>query len=310
MILGDSLNVMASLAEREALRGKVQMIYVDPPYGIRFNSNWQVSARKRDVTDGKMTDASREVEQIKAFRDTWELGIHSYLTYLRDRLLAAKDLLTESGSVFVQIGDENVHLVRSLMDEVFGSENFVTTVTLSKTTSATNPFLGGTVDFIHWYAKDVGLLKYRPLYVEKSAGGAGSAMYRFVEEADGTRRTATKAEQSGGLAPGGRLYRRSDMSSQASGRAKGEGAASWFPVGIGGREYRPSAVSLQDPPRRKPRPPATSGVLPSTTGATSGGGAMWRSTTRPRLRSSSTRPSTTSTPTDPSSGYRPDREES
>src|SRR5207302_6377738 len=113
-----------SLAEREALRGKVQMIYVDPPYGIKFGSNWQVSARKRDVKDGKLEDASREVEMIKAFRDTWELGIHSYLTYLRDRLTVAKDLLTASGSVFVQIGDENVHLVRSLMDEVFGSQNF------------------------------------------------------------------------------------------------------------------------------------------------------------------------------------------
>jgi hypothetical protein len=111
---------MASLAERERLRGKVQMIYVDPPYGIKFGSNWQVSARKRDVKDGKVEDASREVEQIKAFRDTWELGINSYLAYLRDRLLVARDLLTESGSCFVQIGDENVHLVRSLMDEVFG----------------------------------------------------------------------------------------------------------------------------------------------------------------------------------------------
>ncbi len=136
MILGDSLNVMASLAEREALRGKVQMIYVDPPYGIKFGSNWQVSARKRDVKDGKIEDASREVEQIKAFRDTWELGIHSYLTYLRDRLTVAKDLLTESGSIFVQIGDENVHLVRSLMDEVFGSENFVSLITFKKTSGA------------------------------------------------------------------------------------------------------------------------------------------------------------------------------
>ena len=136
MILGDSLNVMASLAEREALRGKVQMIYIDPPYGIKFGSNWQVSARKRDVKDGKLEDASREVEQIKAFRDTWELGIHSYLTYLRDRLAVAKDLLTESGSVFVQIGDENVHLVRALMDEVFGSENFVSLITFKTTSGA------------------------------------------------------------------------------------------------------------------------------------------------------------------------------
>ena len=125
MILGDSLNVMSSLAEREALRGQVQMIYIDPPYGIRFGSNWQVSARKRDVRDGKLEDASREVEQIKAFRDTWELGIHSYLTYLRDRLTVARDLADRNGSVFVQIGDENVHLVRALMDEVFGAETFV-----------------------------------------------------------------------------------------------------------------------------------------------------------------------------------------
>jgi adenine-specific DNA-methyltransferase len=124
MILGDSLNVMSSLAEREGLRSKVQMIYMDPPYGIKFGSNWQVSARNRDVKDGKLEDASREVEQIKAYRDTWELGIHSYLSYLRDRLTVAKDLLTDTGSIFVQIGDENLHLVRSLMDEVFGSDNF------------------------------------------------------------------------------------------------------------------------------------------------------------------------------------------
>ena len=123
MILGDSLQVMASLAEKENLRGKVQMIYIDPPYGIKFGSNWQVSTGKRDVKDGKIEDATREVEQIKAFRDTWELGVHSYLAYLRDRLTVARDLLTDSGSVFVQIGDENVHLVRCLLDEVFGSEN-------------------------------------------------------------------------------------------------------------------------------------------------------------------------------------------
>ncbi len=136
MILGDSQQVMASLAEREQLRGKVQMIYLDPPYGIKFGSNWQVSARKRDVKDGKREDAAREAEQIKAFRDTWELGIHSYLSYLRGRLLVARDLLTESGSCFVQIGDENVHLVRSLMDEVFGSENFCSLVSFRTTSGA------------------------------------------------------------------------------------------------------------------------------------------------------------------------------
>src|SRR5207245_1476368 len=123
MILGDSLLVMTSLAEKEGLKGKVQTIYIDPPYGIKFGSNWQVSTRKRDVKDGKAEDATRQPEQVRAFRDTWQLGIHSYLAYLRDRLVVARDLLTETGSVFVQIGDENVHLVRSAMDEVFGSNN-------------------------------------------------------------------------------------------------------------------------------------------------------------------------------------------
>jgi len=135
MILGDSLLVMTSLAEKEGLKGKVQMIYIDPPYGIKFGSNWQVSTRKRDVKDGSAEDATRQPEQIKAFRDTWKLGIHSYLAYLRNRLVVARDLLTETGSIFVQIGDENVHLVRCLMDEVFGSENFVATITFEKTTS-------------------------------------------------------------------------------------------------------------------------------------------------------------------------------
>ncbi|MBW2119863.1 MAG: site-specific DNA-methyltransferase, partial [Deltaproteobacteria bacterium] len=125
MILGDSLYVMTSLAEKEGLKGQVQMIYIDPPYGIKFGSNWQVSTRKRDVKDGKAADVTRQPEQIRAFRDTWKLGIHSYLSYLRDRLVVARELLTETGSVFVQIGDENVHLVRCLLDEVFGSENFV-----------------------------------------------------------------------------------------------------------------------------------------------------------------------------------------
>ena len=124
LILGDSLLVMTSLAEKEGLKGKVQTIYIDPPYGIKFGSNWQVSTRKRDVKDGKAEDATRQPEQITAFRDTWKLGIHSYLAYLRDRLAVARDLLTETGSIFVQIGDENVHLVRCVMDEVFGSENF------------------------------------------------------------------------------------------------------------------------------------------------------------------------------------------
>src|SRR5437588_2173762 len=134
MILGDSLQVMASLAEREGLRGKVQCIYVDPPYGIKFNSNFQWSTTNRDVQDGKFDHITREPEQVKAFRDTWRDGIHSYLTYLRDRLTAARDLLTDSGSIFVQIGDENVHRVRALMDEIFGDSNFVSQINFQSMT--------------------------------------------------------------------------------------------------------------------------------------------------------------------------------
>jgi adenine-specific DNA-methyltransferase len=195
IILGDSLNVMASLAEREALRGKVQMIYVDPPYGIKFGSNWQVSVRKRDVKDGKIEDASREVEQIKAFRDTWELGIHSYLSHLRDRLAVAKDLLTESGSIFVQIGDENVHLVRSLMDEVFGRENFVSLVTIAKTSGVQAVALATTADFVLWYAADAERLKYRQLYTSRAA--AADARYDQVMLGGGETRRAT-ADEIGG----------------------------------------------------------------------------------------------------------------
>src|SRR5690606_15681159 len=175
IILGDSLQVMASLDSRERLRGKVQMIYVDRPYGIKFGSNWQVSARKRDVKDGKLEDIAREVEQIKAFRDTWELGIHSYLTYLRDRLQVARDLLTDSGSIFVQIGDENVHRVRAVLDEVFGEENFCGQITVMTTTGAGSPavtteVLAGVNDFVLWYARDRSRLKYRTLYFERSVG--------------------------------------------------------------------------------------------------------------------------------------------
>jgi adenine-specific DNA-methyltransferase len=168
MILGDSLQVMASLSERESLKGKVQCIYFDPPYGIKFNSNWQVSTQSRDVKDGKQADISREPEQVKAFRDTWKDGIHSYLTYLRDRLTAIRDLLTESGSVFVQISDENVHRVRELLDEVFGQENFVTQISFKKTSGTGARYLESIYDFIIWFAKDISRMKYRQPYSEKS----------------------------------------------------------------------------------------------------------------------------------------------
>src|SRR5664280_499613 len=164
MILGDSLLVMTSLAEKEGLKGQVQTIYIDPPYGIKFGSNWQVSTRKRDVRDGKDTDLTRQPEQVRAYRDTWELGIHSYLAYLRDRLVSARELLTESGSVFVQIGDANVHVVRNLLDEVFGPANFCSMVTVKKTSAATTELLPGTTDFVLWYARDIERAKYRSLH--------------------------------------------------------------------------------------------------------------------------------------------------
>ena len=158
MILGDSLSVMASLAERERLKGKVQCIYFDPPYGIKFNSNWQVSTQSRDVKDGKQTDISREPEQVKAFRDTWKDGIHSYLTYLRDRLTVMRDLLTETGSIFVQISDENVHRVRAVMDEVFGEENFGALIFIKKTGGQTSNLLSPVGDYVIWYCKNLSLI--------------------------------------------------------------------------------------------------------------------------------------------------------
>lgn len=240
MILGDSLQVMASLAEREKLRGKVQMIYIDPPYGIKFGSNWQVSARKRDVKDGKLEDAAREAEQIKAFRDTWELGIHSYLSYLRDRLLVARELLTESGSCFVQIGDENVHLVRSLMDEVFGSENFCSQVSF-KTTSGAGSFSGGTNvlpavnSFVLWYARDLALVKYRTLYQRKSFSDSGTA-YTSIEELEGTRRRMRPDEQAGVVPVSGRVYRLDQTTSQTT----RVGQTTVFPVTIPEGTFKPS----------------------------------------------------------------------
>jgi adenine-specific DNA-methyltransferase len=167
MILGDSLQVMASLAEREGLRGKVQCIYFDPPYGIKFNSNFQWSTTSRDVKDGKVDHITREPEQVKAFRDTWRAGIHSYLTYLRDRLTVARDLLTESGSIFVQIGDENVHRVRALMDEVFGDGNFITVINAQKTGSVTGEFIQSNTDYIIWFCRSRIAAKFRQPFLER-----------------------------------------------------------------------------------------------------------------------------------------------
>lgn len=240
MVLGDSLQVMASLVERENLRGQVQMIYIDPPYGIKFGSNWQSRVGSRDVKDGKVDDVAREAEQIKAFRDTWELGIHSYLSYLRDRLVMARELLTESGSCFVQIGDENVHLVRSLMDEVFGSQNFVGMFPFKTTSGATTDFVGGIVDYVLWYGQNRDRTKFRPLFHPRRLGSAGDQTYAFVERSDGERGRLSKSELSAPDEVRGRVYRLQILTSQAQGRAKGDGAASWFPVEINGRTYKPS----------------------------------------------------------------------
>lgn len=193
MILGDSLMVMSSLAEKEGLKGKVQMIYIDPPYGINFGSNWQVSTRKRDVKDGRADDATRQPEQIKAFRDTWKLGIHSYLSYLRDRLILSRELLTESGSIFVQIGDENVHLVRCLMDEVFGAENFCCEIIFRKSGSQTTDTLPTICDYIIWYAQNKNTLKFRQLYIEKKISSSETEFRQVIFE-DGTYRGLCKSE--------------------------------------------------------------------------------------------------------------------
>ncbi len=199
MILGDSLQVMASLAERESLKGKVQCIYFDPPYGIKFNSNWQVSTLSRDVKDGKQTDLTREPEQVKAFRDTWKDGIHSYLTYLRDRLTVMKELLTESGSIFVQIGDENVHRVRAVMDEVFGEGNLVSQIAFRTTTGRAGEFLSSASNYLIWFAKNRERCKYRTPYQDKSAGSSTAQVYSMVRDNAGLMRRMTLAEKEGKL---------------------------------------------------------------------------------------------------------------
>jgi adenine-specific DNA-methyltransferase len=222
----------ASLAEREGLRGKVQCIYIDPPYGIKFNSNFQWSTTSRDVKDGNAAHITREPEQVKAFRDTWRDGIHSYLTYLRDRLTVARDLLTESGSIFVQIGDENVHRVRAVMDEVFGEDNFLGQITVQKTTSSTNVTLLQVTDFLLSYARTLEAVKYRPVYRPKGHVEGGAEHYGLVQDLEGFIRPATEDERNGTepLADGSDFLTPDNLQSAGMGRDKGEGAASWFPV--------------------------------------------------------------------------------
>ena len=237
MILGDSLQVMASLAEREGLRGKVQCIYLDPPYGIKFNSNFQWSTTSRDVKDGKAEHISREPEQVKAFRDTWRDGIHSYLTYLRDRLIVARELLAESGSVFVQIGDENLHRVWALLCEVFGESNFVSVIQFQKTGSQASALLASTVDFILWFSKSRERVKYRQLYEVRVPGHVSSDRYDQVELQDGTERRLSRDELSRRVSvKDGRIFRYTSLISSGQ-------ASTTQPFIFHGKEYQPATGS-------------------------------------------------------------------
>ncbi|MDZ4162712.1 MAG: site-specific DNA-methyltransferase, partial [Burkholderiales bacterium] len=242
MILGDSLQVMASLAEREGLRGKVQCIYFDPPYGIKFNSNFQWSTTSRDVKDGNAEHITREPEMVKAFRDTWKDGIHSYLSYIRDRLTVARDLLTESGSIFVQIGDENVHRVRAVLDEVFGDENCVSQIGFAKTSGSTDDHLGQTTDYLLWYAKDKERVKFRTALKRKRAGEIGGTNYNRVRDIIGNSQSLRNDEEVllGVEAGDLRVYSLDNLTSQSAGRDKGEGAASWFGVELHGVTHKPA----------------------------------------------------------------------
>jgi len=226
MILGDSLQVMASLAEREGLRGQVQCIYIDPPYGIKFNSNFQWSTTSRDVKDGNIDHITREPKQVKAFRDTWRDGIHSYLTYLRDRFTVARDLLTESGAIFVQIGDENVHRVRALMDEVFGDENFIVQLDFATTTSQTSRFVPSISDHILWFARDKSQTMFRELKLSKDRDRQETSSFALFEHDFVISRHAVNQDA--------RLLVFGDLSSRSGGETSRR-PFRWF-----GQEFNPS----------------------------------------------------------------------
>lgn len=244
MILGDSLQVMASLAENERLRGKVQMIYFDPPYGIKFNSNWQPSTKSTNVKDGAVSDITREPEMVKAFRDTWHDGIHSYLGYLRDRLTVARDLLAESGSVFVQIGDANVHKVRALMDEIFGEKNFVSQITYTSTSGLGGERLSNATNYILWYAKDFSRFKYNSILTARDFDNDVRLSYKRVQMSDGARMALSEYEKAFGKATAeslkktaASLYALTDVTSANHGQGVGENGFSNFE--FEGKRYSP-----------------------------------------------------------------------
>ncbi len=241
LILGDSLLVMNSLLNREGMKGQVQCVYIDPPYGIKYGSNWQMKMNDRQVKDVDK-NLSGEPEMIKAYRDTWELGIHSYLSYLRDRLVLSRELLTETGSCFVQISDENVHLVRSLMDEVFGSDNFVSQIIYQKTTGAGSPSEllapASVADYIIWYAKDVNQVKFRKLLTPKKMGSDGASAYNRIELPSGKRMSIAEWERINAkdfdyssIPSGCKLYTLSDLTSQSG------GDIGRFPIEFNGKLY-------------------------------------------------------------------------
>ena len=240
LIQGDSLLVMTSLLEREGMAGQVQCIYVDPPYGIKYGSNWQIrisGAGARTVKDGDDDSLAGEPEQVKAFRDTWELGIHSYLSYLRERLLVARELLHESGSCFVQISDENAHLVRNLMDEVFGSENFVSLIPFVKTSGQTPTLIACVCDYLLWYSKDKEAVKYRPLFEAKPPIESPTERYVCVETEDGQIIDLTVAQKEGKEPmPKGEILRLRDLTSQTGSES------SRFPYRFKGEEFRPKGA--------------------------------------------------------------------
>lgn len=234
LVSGDSLLVMNSLLTKESMGGRVQMIYIDPPYGIKYGSNFQPFTNKRDVKDRSDEDLTREPEMIKAFRDTWELGIHSYLTYLRDRLVLARDLLAESGSVFVQISDENLHHVREVMDELFGAENFISNIAFAKTSGQTSELVSNVADYIVWYAKSKEQIKFRMLFSEKVVGGAGGGAYSKLRLSNGDDRRLSKQEKVGDaeFPEGSKVFRISDFTSQKP--------PGFFPVPYRGKDYTPN----------------------------------------------------------------------
>ena len=233
MILGDSLQVMASLSERESLKGKVQCIYFDPPYGIKFNSNWQVSTRSTKVEDGKSADVSREPEQVKAFRDTWKDQIHSYLTYLRDRLALTRDLLTDSGSIFVQIGDENVHRVRALLDEIFGSDNFASLISYKTSVGLGSSGLDNTANFVVWYFKDKSVAKVRSLLKTTIPGEEGASRYKTLRMPD--LREIRAPEKFEDAPEGARYFRDQGMTSRSAAKT------TLYEYEYRGRSYRPNS---------------------------------------------------------------------